>query len=85
MILQNNFDSKVEYVVEVAGSFGSDWRDWLDKQQVSLVVISSEKSTLTGVFDQAGLIGFIRRLYYMRLPLLSVNRFESVDQEGEIV
>jgi hypothetical protein len=29
-------------------------------------------TTLTGILDQAALLGFLRRLYFLGLPLISV-------------
>ncbi|GAI25197.1 unnamed protein product [marine sediment metagenome] len=37
---------------------------------------------LTCVFDQAGLYGFLRRLYAMGLPLISVNCLECASVNG---
>ncbi|MCJ7700470.1 MAG: hypothetical protein MUO62_02710 [Anaerolineales bacterium] len=37
-------------------------------------------TTLTGTFDQAALIGLLRKLYYMGYPLISVNCIQPNDK-----
>lgn len=38
-------------------------------------------TTLTGVFDQAGLIGLLRQLYSLGYPLISVNCIPMSDNQ----
>ena len=42
--------------------------------------IGSPVSTLTGVFDQAALQGFLRRLYSYGLPLISIKWINTNDK-----
>ena len=82
--MANNFkrkltlDRPVVYQIEVFGNLDSNWLDWIGEISVE---VSSEDSgwpitTLTGNIDQAALIGLLRRLYSLGLPLVSVNCLE---------
>ena len=68
-------DKQVLYEIKVPGEFDVNWSDW-----VGFVTIEVERcdddlpiTTLTGTFDQAALHGFLRKLYSLGLPLISVN------------
>ena len=75
MSQQYRLDNLIDYRIEVAGLFGKNWPDWLDIGNVSIVSdpVNKNITILTGTFDQAGLLGLLRRLYYLGLPLVSVN------------
>ena len=67
------------YEIKVQGWIDESWSDWFEDMDV--VPETNETDTpitkLTGtVVDQAALIGLLRRLYNLRLALLSVNRVE---------
>ncbi len=79
---RKRIDSPIIYRIEVAGEVGSNWQDWLDQRKVSILSADPGKTILMGVFDQAGLLGLLRRFYYMGLPLISVNYMEQ-DQNRE--
>jgi hypothetical protein len=68
-----SLDRPVNYEIKVPGEVSESWSDWAG------ITVSIEEqsdgrpiSTLTGNFDQAGLLGIIRKLYSMGLPILSV-------------
>ena len=62
------------YQIKVPGILEENWADWAGGM---LITIESDDddlaiTTLTGTFDQAALLGLLRRLYSMGLPLISV-------------
>ena len=68
-------DRPIPYQIQIAGALSENWSDWIE-----LLDIRSETdpsgfvtTTLFGSFDQAALIGLLRRLYYVGYPLISVK------------
>jgi hypothetical protein len=68
-------DQPITYQIQIAGQLSENWSDWIE-----LLDIRSETdpsgfvtTTLFGSFDQAALIGLLRRLYYVGYPLISVK------------
>ena len=72
-------DLPITYQIEIAGRPSGNWSDWMDTKiiQVEKDASGLTTTTLTGTFDQAALIGLLRRLYSLGLPLISVNRCEG--------
>ena len=68
-------DQPIIYQIKVSGYLNANWSDWIEEMTVMAerAVGGSSVTTLTGTFDQAALIGLLRRLYYLGLPLISVN------------
>ncbi len=74
--VKNNLtlDCLTTYQIKVPGEIGASLGEWGKE----LIVISEKHSpgssvtTLTGDFDQAALYGFLRHLYSIGLPLISV-------------
>ncbi len=68
-------DQPIIYQIKVAGCLSANWSDWIEEMTVTTEqeVESLPVTTLTGTFDQAALLGLLRRLYYLGLPLISVN------------
>ena len=68
-------DQPIIYQIKVSGYLNANWSDWIEEMTVMAerAVGGSSVTTLTGTFDQASLIGLLRRLYYLGLPLISVN------------
>jgi hypothetical protein len=68
-------DRLTEYQIIVPGHLDNDWFN--DGREIIVENSSDEvglpTTTLTGKFDQAALIGLLRRLYSLGLPLISVN------------
>jgi hypothetical protein len=63
----------------VPGELDESWSDWI--QGMTMAVESEGEdppvTTLTSTVDQAALLGLLRRLYSLGLPLISVNRIEE--------
>lgn len=68
-------DSPARYCIQVPGELADNWQGW--HPQLTILVETGPNnmpvSTLTGMFDQAGLHSLLRRLYALGLPLLSVR------------
>ena len=75
-------DQPFVYQIRIAGHLREEWADWTDGLTVTVESGPDNVSvtTLTGTFDQAALLGLLRRLYYLGFPLISVN---GVQQENE--
>ena len=63
------------YQIKVPGHLDESWSDWVGKMTIT---VESEGdgppvTTLAGTLDQAALLGLLRRLYSLGLPLISVN------------
>jgi len=61
------------YQIKVPGHLDESWTDWPVKMTIQ---IESDDdglpiTTLTGTVDQAALLGLLRRLYSLGLPLIS--------------
>ena len=70
------------YQIKVPGALNALWVD--DASSISLTVEDCADgqpiTVLTGLMDQATLLGLLRRLYGLGLPLISVNCVESVEK-----
>lgn len=68
-------DQQVAYEIKVPGELDTGWSDW--GEPVTATVqrdeYGSPVTALTGTFDQAALHGFLRRLYSIGLPLISIR------------
>jgi hypothetical protein len=71
-------DRPVRYQIQVPGHIGESWSDWVEGMTIAFEseVDGSPVTTLTATLDQAGLLGLLRRLYALGLPLLSVRCVE---------
>ena len=74
--VENNLtlDRPTIYQIKVPGELDENWVDW-DGMMAMTISRDDEDppvTTLTGTFDQEALQGFLRRLYSMGLPLISV-------------
>jgi len=72
-------DQPITYQIQIAGQLSENWSDWIE-----MLVIRCETdpsgfvtTTLIGSFDQAALIGLLRRLYYVGYPLISVKIYRT--------
>ena len=67
-------DRPATYQIKVPGELDERWPDWAEG--LTVIVESDEDgqsvTTLTGILDQAALLGLLRRLYSLGLPLISV-------------
>lgn len=68
-------DQPIIYQIKVSGCLSANWSDWIEEMTVTAEHDGGDSpvTTLTGTFDQAALLGLLRRLYYLGLPLISVN------------
>jgi hypothetical protein len=70
-----SLDQPAVYQILVPGHLESSWLDL--GQEMSLTIACNQDgqpiSTLIGHFDQAALLGMLRRLYALGLPLISVT------------
>jgi hypothetical protein len=71
------------FQIKIAGQPSDNWSDWIDKVtiQIDTDPAGPATTTLTGSFDQAGLIGMLRRLYSLGYPLISVNCIETLENQ----
>ena len=72
-------DERITYQIQIAGQLSETWSDWIDNMDCQLITYPSGLITtnLTGSFDQAALIGLLRRLYSLGYPLISVNYLQK--------
>ena len=68
----------ITYQIKVPGHLDERWSDWADNMKVAAETAADGMpiTTLTGSLDQAALLGLLRRLYSLGLPLISVNCLE---------
>ena len=75
---QLTLDRPVTYQIKVPGYLDESWSEW-DRSMT--ITVESEGdgppvTTLTGTIDQAALQGWLRRLYSLGRPLISVHCVE---------
>ena len=68
-------DQQVIYQIKVPGELNETWTEWVNGLTIEVERGSESPpvTTLTGTFDQAALLGLLRRLYSLGLPLISVT------------
>jgi hypothetical protein len=71
-------DQPVTYEIRVCGHVKESWSNWIGANTTVREArnAGSPVSVITGAFDQAALHGFLRRMYTLGFPLLSVNCVE---------
>lgn len=71
---QLTLDRPVKYRIKVPGTLDSQWFDFVKNMTITFETDQDglPVSILTGVFDQSALQGFLRYLYALGMPLLSV-------------
>ena len=72
-------DRPATYQIKVPGQVGSSWSDWVGEMTITVECEGDGPpvTTLTGTLDQAALLGLLRRLYSLCVPLISVNCIEG--------
>lgn len=72
-------DRPAMYQVKVPAHLDANWLDWVDEMMIETGRDEDEQpiTTLTVSLDQAALIGLLRRLYSLGLPLISVQYLEE--------
>ena len=65
----------IRYEIKIAGQLSENWSDWIELLDIRSKTdpSGSVTTTLFGSFDQAALIGLLRRLYSVGYPLISVK------------
>lgn len=80
-------DKEAHYQVRISGELPQNWFQ-LEARMEAVVGIAENgqaTTTLSGKLDQAALMGLLRRLYSLGLPLLSVECVDfkfSADKNG---
>ena len=76
-------DQPITYQIQIAGALSDIWIDSNEEFTCCMDIDPSglATTTLTGTFDQAALIGLLRRLYYWGLPLISVNGTQAGEKK----
>jgi hypothetical protein len=67
-------DRPALYQIKVPGKLDASWSDWVGEMSVSIGCDEEGLpiAILTGTLDQAALLGLLRRLYSLGIPLISV-------------
>lgn len=70
-----NLQQPATYEIKVVGYLDLGLADWIEGMTMTVNTAEDEPSitTLTCTVDQAALIGLLRRLYGLGIPLISVN------------
>ena len=70
-----NLQQPVTYEIRVAGHLDPGLADWIEGMTMTVNTAEDGPSiaTLICTVDQAALIGLLRRLYSLGIPLISVN------------
>jgi hypothetical protein len=76
-------DQPAIYQIKVPGHLEESWSDWAEEMKITIEndEVGMPITTLVGTVDQAALLGLLRRLYSLGLPLISVICLE-VKQSG---
>ena len=70
-----------QYEIRVKGHLSSQWSDWLEGLEVTLV--DRDETVLSGtIVDQAALMGIFNKLNRLNLTLLSVNNIRGKGAEA---
>jgi hypothetical protein len=66
--------SPAPYRIKVLGRLDESWQDWAGEMTISFDLDPDDQpiTSLTVSVDQAGLMGLLRRLYTLGLPILLV-------------
>jgi hypothetical protein len=72
-------DRPATYQIKVPGHMSEGWTEWIEGMTVTVDSEGDGPSvtTLTCTLDQAALLGLLRRLYAMGLPLISASYVEN--------
>ena len=70
-----------KYEIEVGGHLGINWFDWFD--DITVECKSGITNITIDVVDQAALHGLLARIRDLGLPLISLQRINSVKKESK--
>ena len=76
-------DRPATYQIKVPGHLDESWSDWAGRMTITFESKGDNPpvTILTGTFDQAALLGLLRRIYSLGLPLISVNCVECDSED----
>ncbi len=75
MVTQNVWHGAADYQIKVKGKLGNQWSEWFEGMTVTS---EGAVTTISGrVVDQPALHGLLVRIRDLGLPLISVERLES--------
>jgi hypothetical protein len=76
-------DRPATYQIKVPGHLDESWSDWAGRMKITFESEGDDPpvTILTGTVDQAALLGLLRRLYSLGLPLISVNCVECCSED----
>jgi hypothetical protein len=73
-------DQIVPYEITVLGESDANWSSWVSVTvKISYDDNDNPITTFLGTFDQAALHGFLRRLYSLGFPLISINLLSHLE------
>jgi hypothetical protein len=72
-------DRPAAYEIRVPGEIRTGWASWVEEMTVTIEREGDDPpvTAITGTFDQAALLGLLRRLYSLGVPLISVNWIDA--------
>lgn len=75
-----NAGQPIVYQIRIAGHLNPRWTDWFGGMSITL--LAEGDTLLTGpVLDQAALYGLLRKVRNLGMPLMSVNRIETTQNQ----
>lgn len=80
-------DQPANYQIKVPGVLSEHRSDWGVRMEITVERAgqSSPNTTLTGNLDQAALLGLLRQLNSLGLPLISVNCIDFKELNDELL
>lgn len=77
-------DRPATYQIKVPAHLDESWSEWAENMTITVETEGngSPITILTGTVDQAALLGLLRRLYSLGLPLISVICIECGSRES---
>jgi hypothetical protein len=70
-----------KYRIVIEGSLSGDWHEWLGELEINLATRTGTTQFTAAITDQSALMGLLRNLYLLGLPLLSLIRLDKPDQK----
>ena len=81
---ENDPGQPMVYQIRIKGHLGRQWTDWFEGLTITLE--DNGDMLLTGpVVDQAALHGLLKKVRDLAMPLISVNRMKSGQEEASDV
>jgi hypothetical protein len=78
--LKTASDLSLVYQIRIEGHLGSQWTDWFGG--MTITPEANGITVLTGILiDQSALHGLLKKLRDLGVPLLSINRIESLQTD----